>query len=371
MAPAAALGRADGRRGAAPAAGQRPRRSAGLCGLSGGRRSSLLLGLLARSGLSLAAGTLLGLALGALLGLAAHAELFLLLEVGGALGDDVGDRLDDQLAGLERVVVARHDDVDAVGVAVGVDEADDRDAKALGLLHGDGLSLEVDDEDGVRQAGERLGTTEVAAELGEVGLGGETLTRREQLELALGLVALEVVEALDAALDGAEVREEAAEPAVLHVRHAGASGVLLDGVLGLLLGADEEDLAAAVRERRGELLRVEQGLLGLQQIDDVDAVDLAVDETAHLRVPTAGLVAEVDTGLEQVLEVDSAHAVYGPFAQPSVVWACVGFVMNRGRPPWREPEQSGRTALRVVGSPGREQVQGGSLDDLRRFARCG
>ena len=60
-----------------------------------------------------------------------------------------------------------------------------------------------------------------------------------------------------------------------------------------------------------ELLRVEQRLLGLEKVDDVDAVDLAVDETAHLRVPTAGLVSEVDASQKQAFEVDCAHAL-GP-----------------------------------------------------------
>ncbi len=37
-------------------------------------------------------------------------------------------------------------------------------------------------------------------------------------------------------------------------------------------------------------------------------VALGEDETAHLRVPPAGLVAEMDTGLEQVLELRLCHA---------------------------------------------------------------
>ena len=56
------------------------------------------------------------------------------------------------LAGADRVVVARDHVVDAVRVAVGVDQADDRDAQALGLAHGDHLGLEVDDEHRVRDA---------------------------------------------------------------------------------------------------------------------------------------------------------------------------------------------------------------------------
>src|SRR5204863_1338834 len=122
-----------------------------LCGLLLGRAlrcrlglgSCLLLGLAARLLLRRAAGLFLGLLAGALL---------LGAEDGAALGDDVADRLGDQRARPDRVVVAGHDVVDAVGVAVGVDQTDDRDAQALGLLHRDRLGLEVDDEHRVGRA---------------------------------------------------------------------------------------------------------------------------------------------------------------------------------------------------------------------------
>jgi len=43
---------------------------------------------------------------------------------------------------------------------------------------------------------------------------------------------------------------------VVHVGHARALGLLLDGVLGLLLGADEEDASAALGEVADEALRL-------------------------------------------------------------------------------------------------------------------
>jgi hypothetical protein len=39
----------------------------------------------------------------------------------------------------------------------------------------------------------------------------------------------------------------------------------------------------------------------------VNAVSLREDETTHLRVPAAGLVSEVDTGFEQLLQVWLSH----------------------------------------------------------------
>src|SRR5215210_1253493 len=57
-------------------------------------------------------------------------------------------------------------------------------------------------------------------------------------------------------------------------------------------------------ELRGEVLRLRQQPLRLQQVDDVDAAPLAVDEAAHLGVPAARLVAEVDSGLQQLLDAN-------------------------------------------------------------------
>ena len=147
----------------------------------------------------------------------------------------------------------------------------------------------------------------LACSFSEVGLGGQALARRQQRELAVGLVALEVVQALDARRHRLVVRQQAAEPAVVDVRHAGGGGDLLDAVARLLLGADEQHRAAAVGDLGREALRLLEQGLRLEQVDDVDAAALAVDEAAHLRVPTSRLVAEVDSGFQQLLEADFGH----------------------------------------------------------------
>ena len=314
----------------------------------GGRQRGLRvrLGLPARLLLGLGAGTLLGGPARGVLGLLARAVL-LGAEGVGALGDVVADRARDDVAGADRVVVARHDEVDAVGVAVRVDQADDRDAQALGLAHGDRLGLEVDDEAGVRRALHVLDAAQVEPQLGEVGLCGHALARRQQLELTLGLVALEIVQAADALVDRLEVREQAAEPAVVDVRHAGALGDLLDGVARLLLRADEEDGAAAAGELGREVLRLREQPLRLQQVDDVDAAALAVDEAAHLRVPAARLMAEVDPGLQQLLDADLGRHVCTPLFVCD--WCCA--VRNVADPVgdarWSARTGQGRHAARA------------------------
>ena len=163
------------------------------------------------------------------------------------------------------------------------------------------------DEHRVGRALHVLDAAQVRAQLGQVGLGRQALTGGQQRELALGLVALEVVQAPDALADRLEVRQQPAEPAVVDVRHAGGLGDVLDGVAGLLLRADEEHGAAAVRDLRGEVLRVAQQLLRLEQVDEVDAAALAEDVAAHLGVPASRLVAEVDAGLQQLLDPGLGH----------------------------------------------------------------
>ena len=120
---------------------------------------------------------------------------------------------------------------------------------------------------------------------------------------------LELGEATEPAVDGGEVGEHAAQPALVDEGHADARRLLGDGFLGLLLRADEQDRAAL----GDQVLDVGVGLVDvverLLQVDDVDAVALGEDEALHLRVPAPGLVPEVDTALQQLSHGDDGHVV--------------------------------------------------------------
>ena len=61
------------------------------------------------------------------------------------------------------------------------------------------------------------------------------------------------------------------------------------------------------RDVAGELVGLLEQALRLLQIDDVDAAALREDEAAHLRVPAARLVAEVDAGLQELPHRDDGH----------------------------------------------------------------
>ena len=170
---------------------------------------------------------------------------------------------------------------------------------ALGALHEgerrqsavDGLALE-----GVH-GGEHVGRGR---------LGREVL--RQLLQGPVGVHLLDFLEAADVRLDGLEVREHAAEPALVHERHPAARRFLHDGILRLPLRSHEEDGAVPFRDAFEENARVVERLERLLQIDDVDPVPLDENELLHLGVPAAGLVPEVDSRFEQLLHADVSQS---------------------------------------------------------------
>src|SRR5918911_5474061 len=108
-------------------------------------------------------------------------------------------------------------------------------------------------------------------------------------------------------MHGGEVREHAAQPAMVHEWHANPLRLVRDRFLGLLLSTDEHDRAAVGDRLTDELVgpvNVGQRLL---QVDDVDAVALGEDVALHLRIPTAGLVTKMHAGVEQLLHGDDGH----------------------------------------------------------------
>ena len=225
------------------------------------------------------------------------------------VGDGIGHHPGEQPDGADRVVVAGDRVVDLVRVAVGVEDPDDRDVQLARLLDGEVLFLRVDDPDRGRRTGHLADATERALELVALPLHlQELLLRAAASGHVVEVDLVELLEAVDPLVDRLEVREHAAQPALVDVRHADAGRLLGDGFLRLLLGADEHDGAAArdgVLDEGEAAVDVGQRLL---EIDDVDPVALGHDEALHLRVPPSGLVPEVHAALEELAHRDDGHA---------------------------------------------------------------
>src|SRR5204862_7316439 len=123
-----------------------------------------------------------------------------------------------------------------------------------------------------------------------------------------------------AALNGREVGEQAAQPALVHEVHAAALRLFGDDVLRLTFGPDEQDCASFGGKVRHEFFGLAEQLHRLAEVDDVDAVALAEDVLLPLRVPALGLVAAAPPRLQQILHRDRgrtsatlAPAEAGPF----------------------------------------------------------
>ena len=211
-----------------------------------------------------------------------------------AFGHGVGDETTQQCAGTNGVVVTGDDVVNDVGVAVRVHDRHDGKTQLAGLGHGDVLLLRVDDEDRVGHAVQVRDTAQVAVELLEFAAVAKGLALGHVLEVTGALHTAQLHHALHATGDGGEVREHAAQPALIHEGHAAGLGVVLNGTLRLLLGANEEDDAAAGDEVADVGVTRLDAEERLAQVDEVDPVALAQDESAHFGVPTTGLVPEVD-----------------------------------------------------------------------------
>ena len=196
---------------------------------------------------------------------------------------------------------------DHVRVTVGVDHSDNRKAELVGFGDCDVLFHRVDHKDGIRQLVEPADPAQVALELFELTGVAQRLLLRHRVEVAGLLHGLELLHALHTGGDGLEVGEHATQPALVHIGHAARVGVDGDGSLGLLLGPNEEDGAAASNQVPDVGVGLFDPLHRLLEVDQVDAVALTEDESAHLRVPPTGLVSEVDARAQQLLHGYDGH----------------------------------------------------------------
>ena len=225
-------------------------------------------------------------------------------------GDGDAQLSDDDIDGTHRIVVTGNGDICGVRIAIGIDQADCGDAELTSFFKGSDFSADVDDDE---RAGELFHVTDtfkvpldlalLALELALhlLGIAGEVVARFDGVEL---------VEALETSTDGAEVGERAAQPTLgdvmlLYGRNAG-----FDDVLSLTLGTNKADFLAIHHQLGDKLFGNKQTLNGFLNIDNMNAVTLAIDVWLHFGVPTAGTLAKVNTGFDEVLNELIRHLNY-------------------------------------------------------------
>ena len=210
----------------------------------------------------------------------------------------VGNARGDELDGANGVVVPGDRIRDMVGIAVAVEDRDDRNLQPGGFLHGDLLDSRVEHEDGAGKATHVLDAGQEFLEFDDFFLHSADFFFRQTVLAGIGEHAFQLLHLVDAAPDGLEVRQHAAEPALIHVKHVGAQGFFLEDFRRLPLGSDKQDRLPGGDGVADEGIGLFHPCECLLQIDDVDAVAFAKEELLHLRVPPVRLVAEMDTSFQ-------------------------------------------------------------------------
>src|SRR6185369_342919 len=123
-----------------------------------------------------------------------------------------------------------------------------------------------------------LDALQVAAQLFPFPLEEKLFLLGVVLELTIRSALLQLPQPAQLLLDGLEVGEHAAQPALGHVVRAALLRLDLHDSLELLLGADEEDSLALEHHALQELLGLNDLAERLLEIDDVDARALGKDE---------------------------------------------------------------------------------------------
>ena len=86
---------------------------------------------------------------------------------------------------------------------------------------------------------------------------------------------------------------------MIDVKLAAGQRGFLDRFLRLFLATHEQNPAAAADDLLKKLRRALELSDCFIQIDDINLIALFENERLHLRVPTLGLVSEMDTSLEE------------------------------------------------------------------------
>src|SRR5690606_29872404 len=208
------------------------------------------------------------------------------------------------------VIVCRDDVIDFVRIAVRVDDADNRDVQLLSFCNRNAFFAWVNDVHNVRKTVHVTGSAEELDEASMFFLELDDFFLRKDFESSFFFHALDCFHAVNALLDRTEVRQKAAEPALVDVVLASAFRFFTDCILCLFFSSDEEHFAAFCTSLAHEVVCFLKFLDRLLKVDDVDAVTLHEDVFLHLRVPAACLVTEVDTCFKKLFHCDNCHFCY-------------------------------------------------------------
>ena len=225
-----------------------------------------------------------------------------------ALGDGVSDDARQQANRTNGVIVAGNRVRHFVGVAVRVENSNNGDAELACLVNSEVLLLGVDNPHRAWRLSEVADTAEALVELVELPLLDEEFLLGEAALARIFEVKLfEFFHAGEALADRLEVGEQTAEPTLVDEGLSDTSCLVADGLLGLLLGANEKDRATVGNGVTHEFVRLVDVGKRLLKVDDVNARTFGKNESLYLRVPPTSLVSKVNAAVEQLANGYNGH----------------------------------------------------------------
>ena len=233
----------------------------------------------------------------------------ILLTNGVTFGASISCGRDKDTDGANRIVIAGDHIVNRVGVAVGINNGNDRNAQSLGFGNGDMLFAGIDDKEGSGELGHIFDTTEVALKFDALTVESDDFFFGKFFEGAVFFHLIDVTKTIDALLDGAEVGQCSTQPTMVDEVLIGTHGLFFDDLLCLSLGADKENFFAPGGDVNEEFICFGEKRHRLLKIDDINAVACPKDVGLHTGVPAVGLVSEVNACFEHLSHRKLCHGV--------------------------------------------------------------
>ncbi len=196
------------------------------------------------------------------------------------------------------------------GIAVGIQHRKYRNAQFLGFGHGIVLFSGIDHDHGIRQFLHFLDAAQACFQFGLFLQDPGLFFLCVYFQFSAGFHFLDLNQTLYTLLDGAEVGQQTAKPALVYIEGSGAQSLLFHSFCCLLLRAHKQNLAAALADFLQGVVGVFDLLLCLVQIDDIHAIAASIDIRFHFGVPATCLVSEVDAVFQHLPDgYDLCHLI--------------------------------------------------------------
>ena len=234
------------------------------------------------------------------------------ITTGATFHDCLSKLAENQLHRAHCIIVGRDHDVGERRIAIGIENANDRDVHPLCFAHSVLFTTRIDHNQRTWQAMKVTDAVKIAPDALDLATNRRLVLLLVLLDAASRLQAFQLDKARQALANSRKVCQRSADPPLSNRRHLALLCFRFDYGTDLFLGPQEHDLCSSRRQRAHKVRCLVETADRFLEVNNVDLMPLSVDERFHLRVPTAGLVAIVDSGVDQFLRSNKRHVRQAP-----------------------------------------------------------